>query len=81
MPAGQMPTDDALNNTIGVQSGWTATETGHGIDYFWPNVQGANLRAQGLPLGAMPAEVLIAPELDICGNIFAAKPAVGGVCH
>lgn len=77
-PAGrQMPTDDALNNTIGVQSGWTATETGHGIDYFWPNVQGANLRAQGLPLGAMPAEVLIAPELDICGNIFAAKPAVG----
>ena len=74
-PAGQM--DDALNNTIGVQSGWTATETGHGIDYFWPNVQGANLRAQGLPLGAMPAEVLIAPELDICGNIFAAKPAVG----
>ena len=76
-PAGKMPTDDALNNTIGVQSGWTATETGHGIDYFWPNVQGANLRAQGLPLGAMPAEVLIAPELDICGNIFAAKPAVG----
>ncbi len=75
---GQMSTEDAINSTIGVQPAWLAADDGTpGIDFFWSNVQGANLRAQGMPLGGMPDEVLIAPELDMRGKVFAPKPAIG----
>lgn len=47
------------------------------ISYFWQPVQGSNLRARGMELGRLPMEVLVAPELDIQGSLFAQKPSVG----
>lgn len=47
------------------------------IDYFWIPVQGSNLRAKGMQFGLLPSEVLLAPELDIRGDLFAQKPAIG----
>ena len=47
------------------------------VSYFWaPAASGSNLRARGMTLGTLPTEVLLAPELDIEGNLFAQKPAV-----
>lgn len=46
-------------------------------EYYWEPVQGSNLRAGGLTIGTFPAEVLVAPELDIAGMAFAQKPAMG----
>ena len=45
--------------------------------YYWEPEQGSNLRAGGLTIGTFPAEVLVAPELDIAGTAFAQKPAMG----
>lgn len=45
--------------------------------YYWEPKQGSNLRAGGLTIGTFPAEVLVAPELDIAGTAFAQKPAMG----
>ena len=56
---------------VGVQS---ATDK---ITYFWTPVQGANLRARGMSLGQLPDEVMLSPELDITGKLFAQKPAIG----
>lgn len=47
------------------------------VSYFWKPVPGSNLRAQGMTLGTFPSEVLLAPEIDIAGSLFAQKPAVG----
>lgn len=47
------------------------------VDYFWMPIQGSNLRARGMELGRLPEEVLVAPELDIQGSLFAQKPSVG----
>lgn len=47
------------------------------VDYFWKPIQGSNLRARGMELGRLPEEVLVAPELDIQGSLFAQKPSVG----
>lgn len=47
------------------------------IDYYWQPVPGSNLRARGMSLGMLPAEVLVAPELDIKGESYARKPAIG----
>ena len=45
--------------------------------YYWEPKQGSNLRAGGMTIGTFPAEVLVAPELDIAGTAFAQKPAMG----
>lgn len=47
------------------------------VDYFWEPITGSNLRARGLELGQIPAEVLISPELDINTNTFQQKPSIG----
>ena len=68
---GQMGSDADLQTKIGVQGGWS------GIDYFWKPVGGSNLWARGMAIGQLPEEVVLAPEIDIEGGLFAQKPAVG----
>lgn len=47
------------------------------MSYFWQPVSGSNLWARGMALGQLPSEVVLAPEIDIAGDLFAQKPAVG----
>lgn len=49
----------------------------HDITYMWKPVSGSNLRARGMTLGTLPGEVLLAPEIDIEGLLFAQKPSTG----
>ena len=73
-PRFEEPTNDFdLEDDFGVQSGWKE----EGITYYWKPVSGSNLWARGMALGQLPDEVVLAPELDIAGNTFAQKPAVG----
>lgn len=73
-PRFEEPTDGFnLETHFGVQSGWKE----EGITYYWKPVSGSNLWARGMALGQLPDEVVLAPELDIAGNTFAQKPAVG----
>lgn len=74
---GQMADNDALKNTIGVQSTWIYDQASTGIDYFWKPVTGSNLRAKGMVLGSLPDEILLKPEIDIESKLFAQKPATG----
>lgn len=70
------PTTDMnfiLETNYGVQSAWKDGI----ISYYWEPVSGSNLWARGMALGQLPAEVVLAPELDIQGKTFAQKPAVG----
>ena len=60
-----------IDNAYGVQQTWRS------IDYYWQPIKGSNLWARGLSLGQLPREVLLAPEIDIAGGLFAQKPAVG----
>lgn len=62
-----------LETNYGVQSAWKDNI----ISYYWEPVSGSNLWARGMALGQLPAEVVLAPELDIQGKTFAQKPAVG----
>lgn len=62
---------DGYPTDAGVNESWK------NIDYFWQPITGANLRARGMSLGMLPADVLLAPELDITGQRFDQKPAVG----
>ena len=70
------PTTDMnfdLESNYGVQSGWKDGI----ISYYWKPVDGSNLWARGMALGQLPNDVVLSPELDIEGNIYAQKPAVG----
>lgn len=49
----------------------------HTISYFWQPIEGSNLWARGMPIGQMPSEVVLSPEIDIAGGLYAQKPAVG----
>lgn len=62
-----------LETDYGVQEDWKDNI----ISYYWEPVSGSNLWARGMALGMLPAEVVLAPELDIQGKTFAQKPAVG----
>ena len=62
-----------LETNYGVQEGWEDDI----ISYYWKPISGSNLWARGMALGMLPAEVVLAPELDIQGKTFAQKPAVG----
>ena len=64
-------TAEGMPATPGVNPSATA------FDYFWQPIAGSNLRALGLTLGTFPQEVIMAPELDIQGNLFAQKPSLG----
>lgn len=73
-----VPANFDIDTSFGVQEGWRdpngAAET---ITYFWKPVNGSNLWARGMALGQLPSEVVIAPEIDIEGSLFAQKPGVG----
>lgn len=73
-----VPANFNIDTSFGVQEGWRdpngAAET---ITYFWKPVNGSNLWARGMALGQLPSEVVLAPEIDIEGSLFAQKPAVG----
>lgn len=62
-----------LESNYGVQSGWKDGI----ISYYWKPVDGSNLWARGMALGQLPDDVVLMPELDIEGNIYAQKPAAG----
>lgn len=66
-----------LPTARGVQDGWTYQNGTDGITYFWEPITGSNLRARGMTLGALPDEVIMAPELDMNQQLFAQKPALG----
>lgn len=63
--------DFDLENDCGVQSDWKD------INYYWKPVDGSNLWARGMALGQLPDDVVLSPELDIEGDVFAQKPATG----
>lgn len=72
-------TESGIVNDYGVQGDWTTDWTSGtlGIDHYWQPVSGSNLRAQGAVLGTMPDVVLIEPEQDLGGSLFAQKPSIG----
>lgn len=73
-----LPQGFNINTSFGVQSAWKdAKEQAGVITYFWKPVNGSNLWARGMALGQLPSEVVIAPEIDIEGSLFAQKPGVG----
>lgn len=63
----------SLNTDYGVQAGWKDGL----ISYYWKPISGSNLWARGMALGQLPSEVVLSPELDIEGKVYAQKPAVG----
>ena len=65
--------DFDLDSDYGVQEKWKDGL----INYYWKPVNGANLWARGMTLGQLPTEVVLEPEVDIEGSVFAQKPAVG----
>lgn len=70
-PASGMNFD--IETNYGVRQDWASGM----IPYYWEPVDGSNLWARGMALGLLPSEVVLAPELDMEGNLFAQKPAVG----
>ena len=60
-----------LEDDYGVQSDWKD------INYYWKPIDGSNLWARGMALGQLPDDVVLSPELDIEGDVFAQKPATG----
>lgn len=68
---------DGYPEAIGVSPVSTVENVWKRPEYYWIPVKGSNLRAGGLTIGTFPAEVLLAPELDITGTPFAQKPAMG----
>lgn len=77
-PRFEEPTGFDINTAFGVQADWRdAEEKADVITYFWKPVNGSNLWARGMALGQLPSEVVLAPEIDIAGELFAQKPSVG----
>lgn len=72
-------TESGIVNAYGVQGDWTTDWTfgSLAIENYWQPVSGSNLRAQGAVLGTMPDVVLIEPEQDLGGSLFAQKPSIG----
>lgn len=64
---------DNFIEQVGVQGSWKD------ITYYWEPRQGSNLRSGGMVLGAFPAEVVLSPELDLRGDLFAQNPGMGAV--
>ena len=62
-----------LETSLGVREGWKDAI----IDYFWQPVSGSGLWARGMAIGQLPQEVVLAPEIDIAGELFNQKPGVG----
>lgn len=64
-------TQEEMYDLVGVHSDWTT------INYYWQPIVGSNLWGRGMPIGMLPPEVLLAPEIDIKGTLFHQKPSVG----
>ena len=62
-----------LETSLGVREDWKDGI----IDYFWQPVSGSGLWARGMAIGQLPQEVVLAPEIDIAGELFNQKPGVG----
>lgn len=70
------PSDDMnfdLETNYGVQEAWKDGI----ISYYWKPISGSNLWVRGMALGQLPDDVVLAPEVDIEGSVFAQKPAIG----
>ena len=77
-PRFEVPQDFDIDTSFGVQAGWKDPNAEASvITYFWKPVNGSNLLARGMALGQLPSEVVLAPEIDIEGSLFAQKPGVG----
>ena len=77
-PRFEVPQDFDIDTSFGVQAGWKDPNAEASvITYFWKPVNGSNLWARGMALGQLPSEVVLAPEIDIAGELFAQKPGVG----
>ena len=77
-PRFEVPQDFDIDTSFGVQAGWKDPNAEASvITYFWKPVNGSNLWARGMALGQLPSEVVLAPEIDIEGSLFAQKPGVG----
>lgn len=73
VPVGGCPGtgNESFVATRGVQDDWKE------IKYHWEVQDGANLRARGMTLNALPTEVLMDPELDLKGAAFQHTPSLG----
>ena len=69
----------SLENAVGILAllGSSDNFQARTVSYFWKPINGSNLWARGMALGQLPTEVVLAPEIDIAGGLFAQKPAVG----
>ena len=77
-PRFEVPQNFDIDKSFGIQESWKdSDEKASAITYFWKPVNGSNLWARGMALGQLPSEVVLAPEIDIAGELFAQKPAVG----
>ncbi len=77
-PRFEVPQNFDIDKSFGIQESWKDSDEKAGaITYFWKPVNGSNLWARGMALGQLPSEVVLAPEIDIAGELFAQKPAVG----
>lgn len=61
---------------VGVNPNWK-DDTNIGINYYWQPEKGSNLWARGMELGQLPKQVVLAPEVDLGGTLFAQRPAIG----
>ena len=68
-----------LENAVGILASLGSSDNfqARTVSYFWKPINGSNLWARGMALGQLPTEVVLAPEIDIAGGLFAQKPAVG----
>ena len=62
-----------IETAYGVREEWADDM----IAYYWNPVAGSNLWASGMALGQLPDDVVLAPEIDMAGAVFAQKPAIG----
>lgn len=77
-PRFEVPQNFDIDKSFGIQESWKDSDEKAGaITYFWKPVNGSNLWARGMALGQLPSEVVLAPEIDIEGSLFAQKPGVG----
>ncbi len=69
----------SLENAVGILASLGSSDNfqARTVSYFWKPINGSNLWARGMALGQLPTEVVLAPEIDIAGGLFAQKPAVG----
>ncbi|MGM9805526.1 MAG: hypothetical protein ACI3Z7_03725, partial [Candidatus Aphodosoma sp.] len=66
-------TDASLKENVGVSPSLRYS----GVSYYWQPRTGSALRSKGLPRFAYSDNAIIKTELDLKGEVFARKPALG----